>query len=126
MRWKGSRRSSNIEDRRGQRRRGGLVGGGLSTIVLILVALYFGVDPTFLIEGLGSGGSSAPAAPDPARKRACRGWFPSWSPIPKMPGIRFSGKAVVNTASRHWCCSRALRARRVVRDKQRWAVLLPG
>ena len=64
MRWKGSRRSSNIEDRRGQRR-GGLVGGGVGTIVLILVALYFGVDPSFLIDGMASGGSSAPTAPDP-------------------------------------------------------------
>ena len=65
MRWKGSRRSSNIEDRRGQRRRGGVVGGGIGTIVLILAALYFGVDPSFLIEGLSGGSSSAPVAPDP-------------------------------------------------------------
>ena len=65
MRWRGARRSTNIDDRRGQRPRGRLVGGGIGTIVLILAALYLGVDPTFLIEGMGTGGSSAPAAPDP-------------------------------------------------------------
>lgn len=53
MRWSGGRRSSNIEDRRRAKPRG-IVGGGIGTIVIILVALYFGVDPTFLIEGLES------------------------------------------------------------------------
>ena len=60
MRWKSGRRSTNIEDRRGQRNRSGLLGGGIGTIVLILVALYFGVDPTFLIEGMQS--SSVPSS----------------------------------------------------------------
>src|SRR5215831_1239841 len=45
MQWRGARRSTNIEDRRGMRVRTGLVGGGLGTIVLLLLALYFGVDP---------------------------------------------------------------------------------
>ena len=54
MRWKGGRRSSNIEDRRGSGRRGGLVGGGIGTIVIILIGLYLGVDPSFLLEGLQS------------------------------------------------------------------------
>ncbi|MDH3441901.1 MAG: zinc metallopeptidase [Gammaproteobacteria bacterium] len=54
MRWKGGRRSSNIEDRRGSGRRGGLVGGGIGTIVIILIGLYFGIDPTFLLEGMQS------------------------------------------------------------------------
>ncbi len=52
MRWRGGRRSSNIEDRRGSRARTGVLGGGIGTIVLILVAMYFGVDPTFLIQGM--------------------------------------------------------------------------
>ncbi|MDH3806894.1 MAG: neutral zinc metallopeptidase, partial [Gammaproteobacteria bacterium] len=42
MKWRGGRRSSNIEDRRGVKPRSGLVGGGLGTIVIILAALYFG------------------------------------------------------------------------------------
>lgn len=56
MRWRGGRRSSNVEDRRSQRMRGPVVGGGIGTIVLVLVALYFGVDPTFLIDGMQSTG----------------------------------------------------------------------
>lgn len=54
MRWKGGRRSSNIEDRRGSGRRGGLVGGAIGTIVIILIGLYLGVDPSFLLEGMQS------------------------------------------------------------------------
>jgi len=50
MRWERGRRSTNVEDRRGMSSRPAFVGGGLGTIVLILVALYFGVDPTFLLQ----------------------------------------------------------------------------
>ena len=62
MRWRGRRRSSNIEDRRGMgtgrsRIRLGrrTAGGGIGTIVLILVALYFGVDPSIVLQGLDPG-----------------------------------------------------------------------
>ncbi|MDH4316581.1 MAG: zinc metallopeptidase [Gammaproteobacteria bacterium] len=51
MRWRSNRHSKNIVDRRaggGNR----LVGGGIGTIVVILAALYFGIDPSFLIEGM--------------------------------------------------------------------------
>jgi len=50
MQWRGARRSTNIEDRRGMRIRPGLVGGGLGTIVLLLLALYFGVDPRYVLN----------------------------------------------------------------------------
>jgi hypothetical protein len=59
MRWQGGRRSSNIEDRRGSRAGPRLLGGGVGTIVLILVAMYFGVDPTPLLQGMQSGGASS-------------------------------------------------------------------
>lgn len=59
MRWQGGRRSSNIEDRRGQRRGGGIIGGGIGTIVLLLLAMYFGIDPNLLVEGLQSSGGTA-------------------------------------------------------------------
>jgi predicted metalloprotease len=59
MRWRDGRRSSNIDDRRGARSGSRVVGGGLGTIVLILLALYFGVDPSFLIDGLQSSTSSS-------------------------------------------------------------------
>jgi predicted metalloprotease len=60
MRWRDGRRSSNIEDRRGQRRAGGLVGGGIGTVAVLLVAMYFGVDPSLLLEGMQS--ASVPAS----------------------------------------------------------------
>jgi predicted metalloprotease len=59
MRWRGGRRSSNIEDRRGQRAAPKLLGGGIGTIVIILIAVYFGVDPTPLLEGVQSGGQTS-------------------------------------------------------------------
>lgn len=65
MRWRGGRRSSNIEDRRGQKVGGRLLGGGIGTIVLVLVAMYFGVDPTFLIQGMQSSGSASTSGSQP-------------------------------------------------------------
>jgi len=51
MRWEHGRRSDNIEDRRGIRVGGkGLVGGGIGAIVLALVAMYFGVDPSVVLN----------------------------------------------------------------------------
>jgi uncharacterized protein len=52
------RQSGNIEDRRGMSP-GIAVGGGLGTIVLVLVALFFGVDPSVVLQG------GAPEAPPP-------------------------------------------------------------
>lgn len=49
MRWEGGRRSNRIEDRRGMRVGRGLAGGGLGGIVLLLIALYFGIDPGLLL-----------------------------------------------------------------------------
>lgn len=49
MRWSSGRRSENVEDRRGVRS-GPALGGGIGTIVLVLLALYFGVDPTPLLQ----------------------------------------------------------------------------
>lgn len=64
MRWKGRRRSSNIEDRRRGGGRRGVLGGGIGTIVLVLVALYFGVDPTPLLQGGVSSSGTQPTAQD--------------------------------------------------------------
>ena len=65
MRWRGGRRSSNIEDRRGARKGPKLLGGGIGTIVLILVAMYFGVDPTPLLQSMQSGQSASTAGTRP-------------------------------------------------------------
>lgn len=57
MRWRGERQSTNVEDRRGI---GGkvAVGGGLGTILVLIIALLFGADPSQLLEQMPSGPSS--------------------------------------------------------------------
>ncbi len=44
MRWRGGKRSNNIEDRRGVRSGSRVVGGDLGTIVVIFLALNFDTD----------------------------------------------------------------------------------
>jgi predicted metalloprotease len=70
MRWKSGRRSTNIQDRRGRRVRRGVAGSGIGILLLILAALYFGIDPTLLLQGLDTvsvePAPPAPAAPGPA------------------------------------------------------------
>ncbi len=53
MLWKDGRRSDNVEDRRAEGPRiggRGMVGGGIGAIVLALVAMYFGVDPSVVLN----------------------------------------------------------------------------
>lgn len=50
MQWKDGRKSENVEDRRGVRVSRGMMGGGIGTIIIVLVALYFGVDPSMLLN----------------------------------------------------------------------------
>lgn len=50
MLWQSGRRSENIEDRRGAHVSRKLAGGGIGTIVLVLVALYFGIDPSVILQ----------------------------------------------------------------------------
>ena len=59
MRWRGRRRSDNIEDRRGQSYsgRGRKVGGG-GMIILLLIGLIFGQDISSLLTPLFSGPST--------------------------------------------------------------------
>lgn len=73
MRWRSGRRSQNVEDRRGMRvSRRGLAGGGIGTIVVVLVALYLGVDPGVIMQGLPQGevsqSSREPYQPSPAEQ----------------------------------------------------------
>lgn len=75
MRWMGGRRSSNVEDRRGQSAGGGLggggfpggfggggggrrigIGGGIGGVVVVVILLLLGVDPSVLLQGGGGGG----------------------------------------------------------------------
>jgi predicted metalloprotease len=50
MRWRGERQSTNIEDRRGLSGGKVAVGGGLGTIVILILALLFGADPRQFLE----------------------------------------------------------------------------
>ncbi len=50
MRWQTGRRSENVEDRRGIRISRGVAGGGIGTVLLVLLALYFGVDPSVILD----------------------------------------------------------------------------
>jgi hypothetical protein len=89
MRWRDRRESVNVEDRRGGLGGGlpigrrGLAGGGIGAIVLVVLALFLGVDPGELLQGvptssvapgpggLGAGppGSGVPAAGEDDLKR---------------------------------------------------------
>ena len=57
MLWQGGRESENVEDRRGGGYGGVAVGGGIGTVVLVLIGLFFGVDPSVILGG----GDTAPA-----------------------------------------------------------------
>ena len=67
MRWQSGRRSENIEDRRGMSMGGVAVGRLIGTIVLLLIAVFFGLDPSVVLQG-GDPGITAPAPP--AQQRA--------------------------------------------------------
>ena len=84
MLWRRGRRSDNVEDQRGAGGFGGLggglgggfggsrrgvgLGGGLGLIVIVVLALVFGVDPTTLLQGLdGTGGYQTEDARQPGQ-----------------------------------------------------------
>ena len=50
MRWRGERQSTNIEDRRGMSAGKVAVGGGLGTVLIMILALVFGFDPQTLLQ----------------------------------------------------------------------------
>ncbi|NJO77413.1 MAG: flagellar biosynthesis protein FlgM [Cyanobacteria bacterium RM1_2_2] len=62
MRWEFGRRSRNIEDRRGMRVGGPVVGGGLGAILLAVIVTLLGGDPGVILEQVSSqqGGQSDP------------------------------------------------------------------
>lgn len=65
MRWRGRQQSGNIEDRRGVRPGGLAIGGGLGTMLVVLVFVLLGGDPRQILQLVGQTGmtTSAPAAP---------------------------------------------------------------
>lgn len=55
MRWKDGRRSVNVEDRRGTAPRRA-IGGGIGILVIVVIAMLFGVDPSSVLNMLNEGG----------------------------------------------------------------------
>jgi len=69
MRWRNRRQSTNIEDRRRRPMARKVAGGSLGTIILVLVGLYFGIDPGVILQSTGalappSQTSHAPLSPE--------------------------------------------------------------
>ncbi len=61
MKWRNSRRSTNVDDLRGRRsigRRGGMKLGGIGIVILFVVGLLFGEDPIKLLNLVTSSGGS--------------------------------------------------------------------
>jgi len=76
MRWESGRQSENVEDRRGVNMSRRVVGGGIGTVLLVLVALYFGIDPSIILDqsqmtvpGANAPSQSEPYSASPEEKR---------------------------------------------------------
>jgi predicted metalloprotease len=68
MRWTGGRRSENVEDRRQMSTGGVMVGGGLGTLLLVLLVAFLGGDPIALLNQIQR--NAPPAAPPGAQAPA--------------------------------------------------------
>ena len=53
MRWRSGRRSTNVEDRRRVRVSRKAAGGGIGIVVIALIAMYFGIDPSIFLSQQG-------------------------------------------------------------------------
>lgn len=60
MKWQGRRGSSNVEDRRGMSTGTKVVGGGIGTLVIVLLVYLLGGDPSGILQQSGSGQASGP------------------------------------------------------------------
>jgi predicted metalloprotease len=110
MRLGGGRESQNVEDRRGMRGgigRGGMIaGGGLGTVVLLLIGLFLGVDPSVILSGgqpgvappAADGGGRAPPSDDPAARFVSRVLAETedvWTPAFESLGRRYEPPRLV-------------------------------
>lgn len=66
MKWEGGRESDNVEDRRSEGGGGGgggirgVAGGGIGVVLIAVVAMFLGVDPSMILSLLGGGGQQSP------------------------------------------------------------------
>jgi predicted metalloprotease len=94
--------SNNIEDRRGFRVSPGIAGGGIGTLVILLIGLYLGIDPSALLQQTGVDTSAPPAqeagAPDEMRtfvSRVLASTERTWSEIFEQNGRRYEPPTLV-------------------------------
>jgi len=63
MRWRGGRRSDNVEDRRGIGVRQGVIGGGIGILLILAIGLLTGADPGALITEIAAESGSLDSTP---------------------------------------------------------------
>ena len=88
MKWQGRRGSSNVEDRRGMSSGKRFAGGGIGSIVIVLIVWLLGGDPLSILDQAG-GGTTEEYNPLPKKIR----WHslsPSCWQIQRRYGERFS------------------------------------
>ena len=91
MRWQTSRRSQNVEDRRGMRiSRGPMAAGGGIVLILVLISLLMGGDPLAVLEQVGVSAERLRSPPNPAyghpKKKRWRTLSPRCWGRPRMSG----------------------------------------
>lgn len=64
MRWEDERRSENVEDQRGASFGSGVkfAGGGIGVVIVVVIALLMGVDPSQLLQQMPSSSAVAPSS----------------------------------------------------------------
>lgn len=102
MRLGNQRRSANVEDRRGSRVGRGIAGGGIGVVVVALVAMFLGIDPGVVLQGLNEAPlTPAPVEqgePDPARDFVAAvlgSTEDTWVPIFEQSGMRYEKPVLV-------------------------------
>jgi predicted metalloprotease len=60
MKWEGREESENVEDRRGLGKTAGVAIGGVGGLIVLLLALFLGVDPQKLLDQAGQGQGALP------------------------------------------------------------------
>lgn len=58
MKWQGGRRGGNIEDRRGMSTGGKVAAGGIGGVIILLISMFMGVDPTQLLQQIQPGAAT--------------------------------------------------------------------
>ena len=124
MRWKSGRRSSNIEDHRGVRiSKKTAAGGGITTIVLVLVAMYFGVDPNVVMQVANPNQGTEQHVEKvtlSAEEQELTDFVSVVLADTEDTCMQFFSKEARSTGSRSWCCSGGLCSLPVVLPRMPW------